>query len=164
MADFGSQKTAQLPAPAAASYQANLTIIPDWWDGSPAAQIGTEPDSAMRGQPAPFAWWQRRPRLGPGTVPQPVPMWLQSRPYDRGAQAFSPKFGVINYNPIGSGVYAPYRLPTIAGPGARYAAAAIFFNVQDVPTTIVMNPTIPIETMDALLATAHAGPAYLTTG
>ena len=146
------------------SYGPGLTVIPDWLDGSPGLQPGLEPDSIMRGQPPALAWWQQRPRLGPETTPQPVPVWLQSRPYSRGAQAYSPKFGTLNYNPIGAGFVNPFRLPTIAGPGARYVAGAIWFDVQAVPTSVAINPTIPIETMNALIATAHVGPSYLTTG
>jgi hypothetical protein len=36
--------------------------------------------------------------------------------------------------------------------------------VQAVPTSVAINPTIPIETMNALIATAHVGPSYQTTG
>jgi hypothetical protein len=148
------------------SFPGGMTVVPDWIDGysHTGVQIGIEPEAVMRGQPAPFAWWQAKPRLGPEAMPQPLPAWLQSRPYTRGAQAYSPKFGSLFYNPIGSGVYAPYRLPTIAGPGARYQAAAIWFDVQTVPTSIGISPTIPIETMNALIATARVGPSYQTTG
>jgi len=147
-------------------FPANLQITPDWIDGysRTGQQPGIEPEAAMRGQPVPLAWWQARPRLGPDTIPQPLPAWLQSRPYSRGAGAYSPKFGVLPYNPIGSGIYSPYRLPTIAGPGATYMAAAIWFDVQTIPTSININPTIPIETMNALIATARVGPSYMTTG
>jgi hypothetical protein len=163
MAGFGDGINRRGNGPLPPSYAANLTIVPDWVDGA-QTQLGIEPDSAMRGQPAPLAWWQRRPRLGPETTPQPVPVWLQSRPYSRGAQAYSPQFGVLPYNPIGAGIFAPYRIPTIAGPGARYQYAAIWFDVQSIPTSIVINPTIPIATMDALIATARVGPSYRTTG
>jgi hypothetical protein len=118
----------------------------------------------MRGQPIPFSWWQARLIPGPATIPQGVPFWLQSRPYDRGAAAFAPKFGTIAYNPIGAGVYAPYRIPTIAGPGARYAWAAIWFNVQTIPTSMQFSPTMPLESVNALLGQSTVAATYLTTG
>jgi hypothetical protein len=136
----------------------------NWVDISGQEALGVSPFSAQRGKPVSLEAWQMRTIRGPGTVPQPGPIYLHSRPYSRGAQAYAPKFGVINYNPIGAGIYGPYRLPTIAGPGARYEAAAIWFNVQAVPTTMRMNPTVPVETVDALIATSHATLGYYTTG
>lgn len=117
-----------------------------------------------RGHPGAFAWWQKRPQWGPSTVGQARPAYLHSRPYSRGAGAYSPKFGVLNINPIGAGVYAPYRLPTIAGPGARYQFGAIWFDVQTIPTSLNINPTIPIETLDALIATSYVAGMDVTSG
>jgi hypothetical protein len=118
----------------------------------------------MRGHPGAMSAYQRRQIPGPGTIAQALPIWLQSRGYDRGAQAFAPMFGLLNYNPIGAGIYAPYKLPPIAGPGARYQAGAIFFDVQSVPTTVRMGPTMSQESLAALLATSHASGMYATTG
>ncbi len=129
----------------------------DWIDNAGQAPL-------MRGQPAPLSWWQQRTIPGPVTMPQGMPALLQSRPYSRGAEAFSPKFGTLNWNPIGAGVYAPYRIPTIAGPGARYNFGAIWFDVQTISTSFIGNPTIPLETVNALIATSHVGPSYITTG
>jgi hypothetical protein len=125
------------------------------------AGIAQEP--VMRGTPG-MAFWQRRQIQGPGTVAQGVPLYLHSRPYSRGAGAFSPKFGVLNINPIGSGVPAPYKLPVIAGPGARYAFGAIWFDVQTIPTSIAASPTIPMQSIEALLATSSVAAMYPTTG
>jgi hypothetical protein len=136
----------------------------DWIDYGANEAMGIMPASAARGQPVPFANWQRRQIAGPGTIAQGFPIWLHSRPYSRGAQAYSPKFGTINYNPIGAGIYAPYRLPTIAGPGARYQYGAIWFGVQTIPTSIRMNPTMPVETINALIATSQVSAMYPTTG
>src|SRR5262252_7803919 len=100
----------------------------DWIEGGPP--IGAQQSALMRGTPAPMAWFMRRLVRGPQTIPQAQPFYLQSRPYSRGAEAYSPSFGTLNYNPIGAGVYAPYKLPVSGGPGARYMAAAIWFDVQ----------------------------------
>jgi hypothetical protein len=126
--------------------------------------LGVSPQAAMRGQPPPLSWWHRR--LGPRvpTPVQPLPVWLHSRPYDRGAGAYAPKFGTIPISPIGAGIYAPYKLPVIAGPGARYQFGAIWFDVQSIPTSMNFNGTVPIETINALIATSHVGPSYRTTG
>jgi hypothetical protein len=125
---------------------------------------GVMQSSMMRGQPVPLAFWQKRQIRGPETIPQAAPFYMQSRPYSRGAGAYAPHFGRVHYNPIGAGIYAPYKLPVIAGPGARYQLGAIWFDVQAIPTGIRMNPTVPIETVNALIATSHVGAMYATTG
>jgi len=137
---------------------------PNWVDWHGSQMLGVAPQAATRGQPMPFSWWMRRTVPRVPTCPQPVPVYLQSRPYDRGAGAYSPKFGVLPISPIGAGVYAPYKLPPIAGPGARYQAGVIAFDVQTIPTTMRMNQTVPVETVNALLATSHVGAIYYTTG
>jgi hypothetical protein len=137
---------------------------PNWVDWYGSEALGVSPQAAMRGQPPALSWWMQRSIPRVPTPPQPYPVWLQSRPYDRGAGAYAPKFGTLPINPIGAGVYNPYKLPVIAGPGARYQAGAIWFDVQAIPTSIRMNPTVPVETINALLATSHVGPSYLTTG
>ena len=135
----------------------------DWIDHG-AGNAGAQQSAIMRGHPAPLSWWQRRSSRGNPTIMQGAPFYIQSRTYDRGAAAFSPKFGILSTNPIGAGVYAPYRLPTIAGPGARYQFGAIFFDVQSIPTTMRMSPTVPAESVSGLLATSHVAAMYATTG
>lgn len=135
----------------------------DWIDLG-GAFGGADQTALMRGQPGAMAPYQRRQVRGPETLAQGREVWLQSRPYDRGAAAFSPKFGQLAVNPIGAGVYAPHKLPVIAGPGARYEFGAIWFDVQAIPTTVQMSPTMPIESVDALLATSSVAGMYVTTG
>lgn len=137
----------------------------DWIDaGSPATIDGAVQGQLMRGTPGVGTWWQKRTPRGPRTVPQGGPVWIHSRPYSRGAGAYSPKLGVLAVNPIGAGVYAPYKLPVSGGPGARYQAGAIFFDVQAIPTSMHFSPTIPAQSINALLATSHVAAAYATTG
>jgi hypothetical protein len=157
---IGAQNPGAVAAP---SYIGALTQF-DWLTLGGNDFAGVMQSSMMRGQPVPLAFWQMRQIRGPQTSPQAVPFYLQSRPYSRGADAYAPKFGLVNYNPIGAGVYAPYRIPSIAGPGARYQLGAIWFDVQAIPTGIRMNPTVPIETIDALIKTSHVGAMYATTG
>lgn len=133
----------------------------DWIDGGNPS--GFVQSSFMRGQ-APFAApWQQR-RISVPTVGQGQPYWVQSRPYDRGAQAFAPQFGIVAVNPVGGGVFAPYKLPVIAGPGGDYEFAALWFDAQVIPTSMPINPTIPLETYEALLATSYVGGMIPTTG
>jgi hypothetical protein len=135
-----------------------------WMSWAGSESLGVSPQAAMRGHPPPLSFWMQRftPRVP--TPMQSMPVWLQSRPYDRGAGAFSPKFGTIPISPIGAGIYSPYKLPVIAGPGARYQFGAIWFDVQTIPTSMRFNGTVPVETINALIATSHVGPSYLTTG
>lgn len=132
---------------------------PNWLDGYGNEMNGVQQSAVMRGHPPALAWQQQRP-AGRHLVPQGTPAWLQSRPYDRGAGAYAPKFGVLTVNPIGAGIYAPYKLPPFAGPGARYQAGAIWFDVQAVPTSVRMSPTMPAEAVSALIAQAHVAAAY----
>ena len=135
----------------------------DWIDGG-GKYPGAQQSALMRGTGGALAYWQRRQIGGPATLMQGFPVYIQSRPYDRGAGAYSPHFGVLNINPIGAGVYAPYRLPTIAGPGARYEFAAIWFDVQTIPTSLQMSPTMPQESINAMLSQSTVGGMYATTG
>jgi hypothetical protein len=135
----------------------------DWIDGA-GGQPGAQQSSLMRGTGGALAYWQRRQIVGAATVAQPFPIYLQSRPYDRGAGAYSPKFGVLNINPIGAGIYAPYKLPVSGGPGARYQYAAIWFDVQTIPTSVQASPTMSMESLDALIATSSVAAMYTTTG
>lgn len=136
----------------------------DWNAISHDEFLGIQKSAVTRGQPEALAWWQRRSITGPRSIPQGQPFYLTSRPYSRGADAHAPKFGTLAYNPIGGGVPSAYRLPSIAGPGARYVFGAIWFDVQGITTSVGLNPTVPVETVNALIRTAHVGPSYRTTG
>ena len=132
----------------------------DWLNVHQDEMQGIQQSAAMRGQPVPLDWWQQRQVRGPETIPQPVPYYLTSRPFSRGADAHAPQFGQMSYNPIGAGIYAPYRLPTIAGPGARYMFSAIWFDVQTIPTSMGFSQNVPQETVDALIASSHVAGFY----
>jgi hypothetical protein len=156
--------------PTQAGIPINAAMLPagplnpfDWIDSGDGAG-GVQQSSLMRGTGGALAYWQRRQIQGPQTIAQGQPVYLHSRPYSRGAGAFSPKFGVLNINPIGAGVVAPYKLPVIADPGARYQNAAIWFDVQTIPTSIAPSPTMSMDSVAALLATSSVSAMYATTG
>jgi hypothetical protein len=155
--------TAALPIPASMLPGGPLNQF-DWLSLGPNETGGIMQGAVMRGHPGALAAYQRRQIVGAQTIPQGVPIWLQSRPYDRGAGAFSPKFGVINYNPIGAGIYSPYKLPVSGGPGARYEMAAIWFDVQTIPTSVQASPTMTMQSLNALIATSSVAAMYPTTG
>lgn len=138
--------------------------VPNWvdWHGSEA--LGASMQAAFRGHPPPLSSWMMRPRLGPESIPQGVPLWRQSRPYDRGSAAYAPKFGVIPVNPIGAGTYTPYRLMPSGGPAARYQFGAIWFDVQTIPTSMPMSRGMPLQAANALIAHSHVAANYRTTG
>jgi hypothetical protein len=153
---------AGIPIPAAMLPAGPLNQF-DWVDNG-SAMGGALQSALMRGTGGALAWWQRRQIQGPATIMQQGPVYLHSRPYSRGAGAYSPKFGTLNINPIGAGVATPYKLPVIAGPGARYQMAAIWFDVQTIPTSMAPSPTMSMDSVEALLATSSVAAMYATTG
>lgn len=152
-----------IPVPAAMLPAGPLNPF-DWLSLDHNEVNGIDQTGLMRGTPGFAAPYQMRQIAGPDTIPQPGPIYLQSRPYSRGADAYAPKFGVLNINPIGAGVYAQYKLPPIAGPGARYQFGAIFFDTQTVPTSLHLSPVMSQESLEALLSTSHVAAMYATTG
>lgn len=155
--------TGALPIPASMLPGGPLNPY-DWLSVGPNETGGIMQGAVMRGHPGALAAYQRRQIVGAQTIPQPTQVWLQSRPYDRGAGAYSPKFGVLNINPIGAGIYAPYKLPVSGGPGARYEMAAIWFDVQTVPTSVQASPTMTMQSLNSLIATSSVAAMYPTTG
>ena len=152
-----------LPIPAAMLPAGPLAPF-DWLSISGNEFLGAQQSALMRGSGGALTYWQRRQIQGPATIAQGQPVYLQSRPYDRGAGAFSPKFGILNINPIGAGIYSPYKLPVSGGPAARYEAAAIWFDVQTIPTSIPPSPTMSMDSVNALLAMSSVSAMYATTG
>jgi hypothetical protein len=148
-----------LPIPAAMLPGGPLNQF-DWLSLGPDEAGGIQQGAVMRGHPGALSYYQRRQIVGDQTLAQGWPYYLQSRPYDRGAGAFSPKFGVLNINPIGAGIYAPYKLPVSGGPGARYQMAAIWFDVQTIPTSVQASPTMSMQSLNALISTSSVAAMY----
>jgi hypothetical protein len=154
--------TGALPIPAAMLPAGPLN--PYDWISLGNETGGVQQGPVMRGHPGALSAYQRRQIAGPQTTAWPGPVYLHSRPFSRGAGAFAPKFGVLNINPIGAGIYAPYKLPVSGGPAARYQMAAIWFDVQTVPTSVQASPTMTIQSLDALIRTSRVAAMYATTG
>lgn len=124
----------------------------------------TELGADMRGRPRPLDAHQVRTIRGPQTIPVGDYWLFHSRGYDRGAQAYAPQFGILPINPIGAGIYAPYKGAPITGPAARYQFGAIFFDVQTIPTSMALNKGMTSQAANMLLAASSVGPSYKTTG
>lgn len=136
----------------------------DWLSLAFNEAAGAQQTPLMRGTGGALTYWQRRQIAGPGTIVQSRELWLHSRPYSRGAPAYAPKFGLLNINPIGAGIYSPYKLPVIAGPAARYQFGAIWFDAQTIPTSLTISKSMSAESLNALLATSSVSAMYPTTG
>jgi hypothetical protein len=136
----------------------------DWISLNHDEVEGVQQSAIMRGHPGACSAYQGKQIPQTPTVSQAGPFYLQSRPFSRGADAYSPRFGVLNINPIGAGIDAPYKLPVIAGPGARYQLGAIWFDVQAIPTTINISPSMSIQSLNALLSQSYVAAMYPTTG
>jgi hypothetical protein len=136
----------------------------DWINPFGNETEGVGPRPAHQGQPSPMSWWQRRTVPQRTSLPQPVHFMVQGPQFDRGADAFAPQFGQLHANVIGAGIPSSYKLPVIAGPGARYNFGAIWFGVQAIPTSVQFNSTVPVETINALLATSSVSAMYVTSG
>lgn len=136
----------------------------DWISLNHDEVEGVQQSAINRGHPIALDTYQRKQLPQIPTVMQSGPVMMHSRPYSRGASAYSPKFGVLNINPIGSGIDAPYKLPVIAGPAARYQFGAIWFDVQSIPTTINISPSMSMESLNALMSQSHVAAMYATTG
>lgn len=152
-----------LPIPAAMLPAGPLNPY-DWLSLNHNEVQGVQQSALMRGTPGGMAAYQRRQIAGPGTTVQGAPIYLQSRPFSRGAGAYAPKFGVLNINPIGAGVVAPYKLPVSGGPAARYEFGAIWFDVQTIPTTVNISPTMTMQSLNALVSQSYVAAMYPTTG
>ena len=97
-------------------------------------------------------------------VAQPLPVFVHSRPYSRGADAYAPQFGYLPYNPIGAGVPSVARMPTISGPSGRYQFGAIWFTAQTMPTSTRMSTVVSQQSVEAIIAGTQVSAVYGTTG
>jgi hypothetical protein len=130
-----------------------------WSD--PAGQV----DSA-RGFPAPIAPAQARPA---GSMPNVPPVTgrhvdVETVPFSRGALRWVPNFGKVLYNPIGAGVVALYRPQAFYGPAGQFAANAIWWAPQSIPTSVRLTGLNTPAELAALLGTTNVQAVVRTTG
>lgn len=132
--------------------------------GNPAA-----PSDAQRGQPTPAGNGQRR---AAGSMPNEFfrnffggpPLEIETPYYSRGAAAYVPQFGVVPTNPIGAGIYAPYRpKPYYAAPGV-YEHDAVWWLSQSIPTTVRLQGLTDADALAAVLGPVYVKAAVRTTG
>lgn len=120
----------------------------------------------QRGYPSPDEANQRRPR---GSMPnEPIAfggVYQNETPYyDRGAAGFVPNFGKVTTNPIGAGIYAPYRPQPSYGSSGQYADGAIWWTSQMIPTTVNLQGLTTPEELAGLLDGLEIQAVVRTTG
>jgi hypothetical protein len=127
----------------------------------------TEVDGGQqRGFPSPLSFLQRRPK---GSMPNKPPVfggvdynWTPD--YDRGAAAYVPITGYVLTNPIGAGVYTPYRPQASYGPAGQYADGAIWWTSQVIPTSVNLNGLTNPDELAQLLDSIEIQAVVRTTG
>ncbi len=123
------------------------------------------PSRTQRGFPAPGAAGQGRP---PGWTTNEVPFGgayqNYTKPYDRGAAAYVPNFGSVHYNPIGAGIFAPYRPRAYYNQPGQYANGMIFWTSQAIPTSINLQGLTDPAALAQILDSVQIQSVVRTTG
>lgn len=84
--------------------------------------------------------------------------------YSRGAAAYVPGTPIVPSNPIGAGIFAPFRpRPYYAAPGV-YEADAVWWLSQSIPTTVKLQGLTTAEALAAVLGPTYVKAAVRTTG
>jgi hypothetical protein len=124
------------------------------------------PRGGQQGFPPPEAPAQQRP---PGSMPNrppvyglPIPVWT---PYfSRGAAAFVQNFGKVLTNPIGGGVVACCRPQASYGESGQYAAGAIWWTPQVIPTSVPLIGLNDPAALEAIVGSLNVQAMVRTTG
>ena len=160
----GAQATGALPGVANPPRDTGGPTRPT--KGHRAWQNPEAPASGQRGFPSPLAFFQRRPK---GSMPNKPPVfggvgYNYTPEYSRGAEAYVPITGKVLYNPIGAGIYAPYRTQASYGPSGQYADGAIWWASQTIPTSVNLNGLTSPDELAALLDNIQIQAVVRTTG
>lgn len=83
------------------------------------------------------------------------PVYVYTPYYDRGAAAYAPNFGKVLSNPIGAGIYAPYRIQASNGQPAQYFNRALFWTSQVIPTSLHLGGLNDAASLKAILGTLN---------
>jgi hypothetical protein len=126
----------------------------------------SNPTDSARGFPAPASTAQSRP---PGSMPNVPPIMgehidVETVRFSRGALRWVPNFGKVLYNPIGAGVVALYRPQAFYGPSGQFAANAIWWASQTIPTSVKLTGLNSPQELLALLGTTNVQAVVRTTG
>jgi hypothetical protein len=91
-------------------------------------------------------------------------VYRETPQYSRGAAAFVPGTPIVPTNPIGAGIYAPFRpRPYYAAPGT-YEAGTMFWLSQSTPTTVRLQGLTDVQALAAVLGPTYVKAAVRTTG
>jgi hypothetical protein len=137
-----------------------------WAKGVRSFQNSTSGSGAQRGYPAPEGRLQSRPPGSMNPGPQPWGGVYQNYTpyYSRGDAAYVPNFGKVTENPIGAGIYAPYRPQASYGGAAQYANGQLWWSSQAIPTSISPQSLTDPQQLAAILSTLQIQGVVRTTG
>jgi hypothetical protein len=158
----GGQTTGDYhPAPAKAQNRSGRPV-----KGTRSFPYPFLPADRQRGFPSPQNALEARPA---GSMPNAPPIfggvYQNYTPYySRGAAAFVPNFGRVLTNPIGAGIYAPYRTQASYGPPAHYANGAIWWTSQAIPTSVHLAGLTDPDILAQLVGMTNVQAMVRTTG
>lgn len=137
-----------------------------WAKGVRTFLVSTMGAAAQRGYPTPENKLQKRPpgSMNPGPQPWGGVYQHYTPYYDRGAAAFVPNFGKVTENPIGAGIYAPYRPQASYGSAAQYANGQLWWTSQAIPTSINPQSLTDPEQLADILSSLQIQAVVRTTG
>lgn len=81
-----------------------------------------------------------------------------------GADGIAPTFGRVMTNPIGAGIFAPWRPRPWYGPSGQYVNGAIWWTAQEISTSVELQGLYDADVIDALLAASSVTGFDVTTG
>lgn len=134
--------------------------------GLPTYATPGAPGDAQRGFPSPANQGTQRPPEIQPAVQEPFGGVTQvyTPPYDRGAAAYVPNFGLLLTNPIGAGIAANYRPQASYGGAAQYDNGMLFWTSQVIPTSVNLQGLTSPEELATLLNSLQVQAVVRTTG
>jgi hypothetical protein len=125
-----------------------------------------EGSNAQRGFPTPLSRQQAYPDdlMNNSFLSSGLPTPVYTPYYSRGAAAYVQNYGKVLYDPIGSGVYAPYRPQAYYAQPGEYDDSAIWWTSQIVPTNVNLVGLNNPDVMNAILGQTLIEAVVRTTG
>jgi hypothetical protein len=149
------------PAPAKTQWRSGRPVT-----GTRSYPYPFLPAERQRGFPSPQNALEARPAGSMPNVPSIFGGVIETyTPYfSRGLAAFVPTFGKVLTNPIGAGIYAPYRTQASYGPPAQYANGAIWWTSQAIPTSVRLSGLTDPAILAELVGMTNVQAMVRTTG